>query len=403
MKILDISIKNPFKLSDGGSIATYYMLKNLCGLGYEVTFLMMNPLRHFSSLDEHKELIETLKLKVIEHQIDTNPKIIDAIRNFFFSNLPYILERFLDKEFDQKLINLLQNNQYDIIMLEGSHLGLYLPTLKKYAPSIPIVLRAHNVEFEIWERTAKNEGNIFKRFFYGYNASRFKKWETATFAQYDAILPITRRDEKFIKQFSPNTKFHTLNFTLNLEDYPKQELSLKSVSLAYLGALDWIPNQEGLVWFLDKVWSRIQGYYEGLKFYIAGRNAPDWLIKKIKHYDVEFLGEVPNAKEFIIEHPIFVVPLMAGGGMRIKIIEQMALGRVVISTPIGAEGIEIANMENIIIAESSDDFIKSIDYLFRNPDGIHYISDNARITIENLYNAKEAYQELDSFLRKLLK
>jgi len=89
--------------------------------------------------------------------------------------------------------------------------------------------------------------------------------------------------------------------------------------------------------------------------------------------------------------------------MRIKIIEQMALGRVVISTPIGAEGIEIANMENIIIAETSDDFIKSIDYLFRNPDGIHYISDNARITIENLYNAEEAYKELDSFFKKLLK
>ncbi len=403
MNILDISIKNPFKLSDGGSIATFYMLKNLSALGYDVTFLMMNPHRHFSSLKDHKDIIEKLKLNVIEHKIDTNPRIIDAIRNLFFSKLPYILERFLDKEFDQKLIDLLSKNKYDIIMLEGSHLGLYLPTLKKYAPSTPIVLRSHNVEFEIWERTAKNETNILKKFFYGYNAARFKKWETATFAQYDAILPITNRDEKFIKQYSPNTKFHTLNFTLNLEDYPKQELTLKTISLAYMGALDWIPNQEGLVWFLDKVWSRIQGYYEGLKFYIAGRNAPDWLIKKIKHYDVEFLGEVPNAKEFMTEHPIFVVPLMAGGGMRIKIIEQMALGRVVISTPIGAEGIEIANMENIIIAETSDDFIKSIDYLFRNPDGIHYISDNARITIENLYNAEEAYKELDSFFKKLLK
>lgn len=400
MKVLIISHRNPFRLKDGGSIGIYFLLKCYRELGYDTTLLMMNPLKHYIPSDEYIPMVNELGIKVVVHEINTNPNPLAALKNLFFSNLSYILERFYDKKYDEKLTNLLKNNKYDLIQLEGSQLALYLDTIKRYAPNTPVALRAHNVEFEIWERTANTEKNILKKWFYKNNAIRFKKWEIEQFKNVDLIFPVSLRDQKCIQEFAPNKKYYTINFGIDLEEYPKQSFDLKNISVAFLGALDWIPNQEALIWFLEHVWSRIDGYYEGLDFYIAGRRAPEWLIKKIKNHNVKYIGEVDSSQEFIMQHPIFVVPLMAGGGVRIKIIEQMALGRVIISTPIGAEGLEVMNGENIMIAETSDDFIRDVDYLLRNPDGIRYISENARITVENLYNEKVIFAELGEYLSK---
>lgn len=402
MKILIISHRNPFRLKDGGSIGIYFLLKCYKKLGYDTTLLMMNPLKHFIPPEEYIPMVNELGIKSIVYDINTNPNPLAALKNLLFSNLSYILERFYDKNYEKLLINLLLDNQYDLIQLEGSQLALYLDTIRKYAPNTPVALRAHNVEYEIWERTAKTEKNIFKKWFFQNNAERFKKWEIEQFKKVDFIFPVSVRDEKIIRHYAPDKKYYTINFAINLNDYPRQTIELKSISIAFLGALDWIPNQEALLWFLENVWSRIDGFYEGLDFFIAGRNAPDWLIKKIKSYNVKFVGEVENSKEFIKSHPIFIVPLMAGGGVRIKIIEQMALGRVIISTPIGAEGLEVMNGENIMIAETSDDFIRDIDYLLRNPDGIRYISENARITVENLYDENVIFKELGEYLEQNL-
>lgn len=399
MKILIISHRNPFRLKDGGSLAIYFLLKGYRQLGYDTTLLMMNPKKHYIPPEEYLPAVENLGIKAVVHEIDTNPKPIAALKNLFFSNLSYILERFLDKDYEKKLINLLRNNKYDLIQLEGSQMGLYIDVIKKNAPQTPIAIRAHNVEFEIWERTAKTENNILKKWFYQINANRFKQWEIECFKKVDFIFPISSRDEKQIRKYAPDKKYYTINFGINLNEYPKPNFDLKNISLAFLGALDWIPNQEALLWFLENVWARIDGYYEGLEFYIAGRRAPEWLIKKIKNHNVHYVGEVDSSKEFIMQHPIFIVPLMAGGGVRIKIIEQMAMGRVIISTPIGAEGLEVMNGENIMIAETSDDFIRDIDYLLRNPDGIRYISENARLTVENLYSETIIFNELGEYLK----
>lgn len=398
MKVLIISHRNPFRLKDGGSLAIYFILRCYRQLGYDTTLLMMNPVKHYIPPEEYLPMVKELGINAVVHDINTNPNPFAALKNLFFSDLSYILERFYDKKYNQKLIQLLQNNHYDLIQLEGSQLALYLDTIKKYAPNTPVALRAHNLEYEIWERTAQIEKNFFKKWFYQINAVRFKRWEIEQFKRVDFVFPLSDRDLKKIQSYAPNKKYYTINFGIDLDKYPKQYIDLKRISVAFLGALDWIPNQEALLWFLDNVWSRIDGYYEGLEFFIAGRNAPDWLIKKIKSYNVNFVGEVESSVDFITQHPIFVVPLMAGGGVRIKIIEQMALGRVIISTPIGAEGLEVMNGENILIAETSDDFIRDIDYLLRNPDGIRYISENARITVENFYNEQVIFREFGAYL-----
>ncbi len=402
MKVLIITIKNPFLAKDGGSLAILNILEGYRNLGYDITLLMMNTLRHYIPREKFQGKINQYNIKVIDFTFDNNIKIINALKNLLLSKMPYNLERFYSEDFEKEIAKILSEEKFDFIQLESSFSGLYLDIIKQNTQA-PIFLRSHNVEYEIWERNASVQSNFLKKIYFGILAKRFKKWEEGTFPKYDAIFPMTLRDKAKIQKVYQKSNFYfTLPYTINIKEYPFEEITLTDLSIAYLGVLDWIPNQEGLLWFLKNVWSRIYNYYPGLKFYIAGRNAPDWLIKRIKSYKVEFLGEVPSAREFILQHPIFVVPLLSGSGMRIKIIEQMALGRVVISTPIGAEGIDISSMENGILAEQPNDFISNIDYLFRNPDGIRYISKNARLTIENLFDSSEIFYDLNEFILKIL-
>jgi glycosyltransferase involved in cell wall biosynthesis len=144
----------------------------------------------------------------------------------------------------------------------------------------------------------------------------------------------------------------------------------------HLGALDWLPNQEGLLWFLKEIWPVVHKDHPDTSFYIAGRNAPDF-ISRIDQPGVVFLGEVDDAYAFMNGKAIMVVPLLSGSGMRIKIIEGMALGKIIVSTPLGAEGIPVDHGENIMIAGSADGFVKVLDSLISDKDRCEEIGLNA--------------------------
>jgi glycosyltransferase involved in cell wall biosynthesis len=157
-------------------------------------------------------------------------------------------------------------------------------------------------------------------------------------------------------------------------------------SVFHIGALDWLPNQEGLIWFLDHVWTRIHQKFPTVRFYIAGRNAPAF-IRELRYPNLVFLGEVENAYRFMDEKAVMVVPLLSGSGMRIKIIEGMALGKAVLTTPIGTEGIATTHGENIMIAGSEDEFVHSLSLLLSDFSLYQRIGNNALVFVrENFDN-----------------
>jgi len=165
--------------------------------------------------------------------------------------------------------------------------------------------------------------------------------------------------------------------------------------LFHIGSMNWFPNEEGILWFLSKVWPLINQEIPDLKLYLAGREMPEWL-KNLDSKGVNVIGEVPDALEFMLQHAVMVVPLFSGSGIRIKIIEAMASGRAVISTGIGAEGINVKHGENILIANTVEDFLEMIkkvqDAEFRRKIGL-----NARDLIMNEHNNALLMKRLKTF------
>jgi glycosyltransferase involved in cell wall biosynthesis len=388
MRILQLCNKFPYPPKDGGAIAMYNLTRGLSSMGHDVTVLAMNTKKHFAIPDEVVYALKNIaEFRYLNINADVN--IIKAIVNIFFSKIPYNAERFITKKFAKKIEEILKVKRFDIVQLEGLYLVPYINTIRQNSDA-GISFRAHNIEHEIWGRIVYNENNILKRWYLKIMAGRIRKLEISSLNTYDLLVPITHRDAEIFNSLGNNKPCHVCPAGFDIEriKYDSREVNFRS--LFFLGSLDWFPNQEGSVWFINNVWQKIHARYPEVKLYIAGRNAPKWLIKKIKKSgNIMFLGEVEDAYDFMVDKGIMIVPLFSGSGMRVKIIEGMALGKVIVSTAIGAEGIDIKHRENIIIADSADEFEKEVGNILENKSFFTKIGENAkRFVVENLNNNK---------------
>lgn len=362
MKILQLCKKFPYPVKDGESLAILNLSKALAGQGAEIVMLAMNTLRHAVDVNleaeslRHYSAIHTLS-------VDNRIKAGAAFRNLF-SRESYHISRFVDEGFEKKLTVLLKAHTFDLIQLETLYLTPYIPIIRRHS-SARIALRSHNVEFEIWERIVKNTRPGLKKWYLAHLTKKLKRYEIGRLQTFDLLIAITERDRKRYRQLGYQGKDITVPIGLTINQYePDWEALSGPLHLAFIGSLDWMPNVEGLKWFLEKVWPELKNRWPGLSFHIAGRNTPAWL-QRLKMDGVEVHGEVPDARRFINDFPVMVAPLLSGSGMRVKIIEGMALGRVIMTTSLGLEGIPATHGEEVLIADNPDEFVKGLEWLER--------------------------------------
>lgn len=394
MKILQLCNKVPYPPKDGGAIATLNLTKGYAQWGHKVTMLAMNTKKHYCNLEEIPQDVKSI-VDIIGVDINTKISFQDALFNLLFSRLPYIAQRFLSKEYEQKLISILTKEKYDIVQLEGLYMGLYIPIIRKYS-NAKIVLRAHNIEHEIWKRTAAQEENKVKKKYITILANRIKKLKLKLLNSYDMLVPITPRDGEIFKILGNTKPMHIAPAGIDLNHLIPCRENIEYPSIFHIGALDWSPNQEGLLWFFEKVWPTIKEKHPDIKFYLAGRNAPESFVKKVPE-NVIYIGEVKDAYEFMNSKAIMIVPLLSGSGMRIKIIEGMALGKTIVSTSVGTEGINSTKNHNILIADKTEDFINSIEKAISKHDFFEKIGKNAVTFVNENFNNKTITKSLLDF------
>ncbi|MEI7500973.1 MAG: glycosyltransferase, partial [Bacteroidota bacterium] len=190
-----------------------------------------------------------------------------------------------------------------------------------------------------------------------------------------------------------------LPFGLDPAKYRHHDGEIEFPSLFSLGSMNWIPNHEGIRWFLVNVWPDVHKQFPELKYYLAGREMPGWM-SSLDIRNVIVVGEVEEASAFLASKAIMIVPLFSGSGIRVKIIEGMAAGKTIISTSIGAEGINYTNRENILIADAPCEFFEMISMCVSNPEIGIKIGKRARTLIETDYNSKNLIQKLVAFYQQ---
>jgi glycosyltransferase involved in cell wall biosynthesis len=259
------------------------------------------------------------------------------------------------------------------------------------------VYRAHNIESEIWARLAVETANPLKRYYLSSLSHRIENFEKDALNNYDLLVPITQRDYIRLNSLGNLKPAHVSPTGISTGKFCKANSLYQPGSLFFIGALDWYPNQEGLIWFIDKVWEVLKNRIPNLTFHVAGRNSPKWFKKKCIDNNIEFHGEISDAQIFFDNYQIMIVPLFAGSGMRIKIVEAMARSKVIVTTAIGAEGIEIKNKVHAIISNTPESFVDEISFILENNDYFKQIEKNAYELAEKYYNNANLAKELINF------
>jgi len=375
------------------------MVRGFQRAGHDVTLMAMNTYKHYVDLDEiPADLKELANFYATDVDIKLYPW--QALKNLLFDDQPYHIDRFTSEPFADQLRRLIkmQMKPFDLIQLEGLYVCPYVPLLQEVAPDVPIVFRAHNIEHEIWERQWEQARPGLRKYYLSVTAQRLKAYELGQLSNpaFEAIVPISSKDAAWINNLKLRTPMHVCPAAFDPQKIDNMgEIQHPARSVFYIGALDWTPNQEGMKWFLKKVWPAIHKMYPDVELFIAGRRMSPYFAT-LSMTGVKVVGQVKDAYEYMASKGIMIVPLFAGSGMRVKIIEGMALSKPIVATSLAAEGIPVQHAYDIMIADEPDAFINQLSTLLENPNMAEVIGEHAAELINKRFNN-------DKIVGKLLK
>jgi polysaccharide biosynthesis protein PslH len=366
MKILQISPRVPYPLNEGGAIGIFNITKFLSLRGNEIVFLAFT---NDDTLD-YSEFKKYCKLITIKRNLKNT--IPGAIRNLFTS-IPFTYQKYKSPEAIEIIDSLIQKEKFDVVHVDHLHVAAYGKYIKeKY--NIPVILREHNYETMIWKRMYENEASFLKRLFIKMQMRKVENYEVRMCSLFDRCFMITKNDEDNLKEH-PGI-FHTEIIPAGVDvNFFQEKYSGKKEkqSLLFLGSLEWYPNLDAFNWFYNSVFPLIIRKYPEIKLYLAGKNPPESILN-LKDKNVCVLGMVDDIREIMDKCEVCVVPLRIGGGIRIKILEMMAMKKAIVSTNVGCEGMEVIDHKHLLTAPDAESFANAVSLLIEN--------DNLRSTLE---------------------
>jgi glycosyltransferase involved in cell wall biosynthesis len=454
MRILQLTPRLSYPPSDGGRVVMLQIATVMQRLGADVRILSLNPKKQHADLNAARQALAPIPVDAID--IDTSSFAASVLGSFRRLDPPPLVARFVSTRFKRELRALLQTADVDVVQIESPFLLPYVPVIRAVSRAA-IVLRSLNVEFRIWEQIAEREERATRRAGLRFIAGSLRRYEIRHLNTCDAIVPITDDDARDFRVLGCTRPMHVLPGGVELdrsegdqeesgnddghsdferrrgrrrasrrdggvpatlachseragewgsEESPTNEAESTGNTAAlagnvvaragFLGSLDYRPNQDAAIWIAEKLGPKVGG-----EVHIAGSNAPQWLHERLEASGVTFDGEVPDAKVFIRSMDVMVAPIFSGGGMRIKILEAMALGKPVVSTTIGAAGIGVRHGEDILLADDADAFAAAVTELLRDPAKARAIGDAGRRLVASRYSTDVLARGLLAFYEEL--
>lgn len=377
----------------------YAMISGLINAGHTVKVLAANTNKYTVDCETiPADFKKSTQIELVD--IDLSLNIPGAMYNYL-SRKSYHVARFHTKAFALKLIEVLKKDSYDIIQFEMLYMASYLDVIRKYSKA-PVVLRAHNIEHKIWQRVAENCTNPIKRMYLNHLYRALKRFEIGILNKVDGVVAITPVDARNLDRLSHSTNIISIPFGIKLDTLSENPIQPAEASLFHIGSMNWYPNEEGIRWLIDEVWPKITVRLPEVELHLAGRYMTDWLTGlSIPRIIVD--GEVPDVWEYMQRFSIMVVPLFSGSGIRIKIVEAMAAGKAIITTSIGAEGINYENGQHLLIAKDAKSFADAIVRLCNDSALRETLGSNARMLIAKEHDNTKLMQKLIAFYNELLK
>jgi polysaccharide biosynthesis protein PslH len=381
-KILFLTPHFPFPPKDGFRGRVFNLIKNLSRY-YDITVLS------FITKKEEKYLND-LKLYAEVFTVDREDGIIAKTKNFglsFVSKKPHLALTDYSKVFDNKLKIILKDG-FNYVFFEGLQTSQYVDSVKE---SIKI-LDLHNPEHIILKNLYDNEKNAAKKSFMKTQLDKVKEYELSQVKKFDKVFTVSKKDAYHVGMANFYNNFLVPN-GCNIHDI---EFIFKQ-NLLYVGSMDYKPNEEGVLWFLNEIFPHIRERFPSIVFYIIGRNPSD-KIKIFESENVKVLGYVDDIVPYYNRASIFVAPLITAGGQQTKILNAMSFKKCVVSTTVGANLLGLEDNKNISLADDSQGFANKILGLLNNPQITRDIAEKGYELAAKEYDWKEIAKDIETIL-----
>jgi glycosyltransferase involved in cell wall biosynthesis len=384
-------------VKDGGCLAINQFTSALLREDIEVKVISICTRKHpFRKKSFPQEYLKATGFEAIF--VDTRPNPVDAFSNLITQDA-YHVSRFFSSDLDKLLQERLKGSDFDFVICESIFVAPYIPTIRTFTKA-QVILRSHNLEFSIWHRLVKSYKSGIKKTYLKILTRQLKNYEVDLLTDIDGLIAINSDELKHYRRLGYTGKGITIPFAVEPEDYTPNHKKLEQASIFHLGSMDWQPNLEGIEWFLKKVWPLVIKENKEVQLYLAGRNMPKELLA-LKMPQVTIVGEVEDAKEFIRSKNIMIIPLLSGGGMRVKLIEALALEKPVVSTPLGANGVAVKDGREVLITNQPRLFAKNILKLLKDDKEAHKMGVLGRELVLKSYDQNKLASKLHNFLKKM--
>lgn len=384
LRILWINCRLLHPLNGGDRIRTYNMLKQL-KRSHHITYLCFRtPEDAPESVNRAAEFCD--ELITVPYQPLRNGTLkffCGVLRNCLFGKVPFFAEKYRSAEMASHIQRLAASGAVNLVVADYLASMVHLTDLN--APlKAPVLIFQHNVESQIWKRHAEIAGNPVKRAIFRRQWKLTCMWERTCDELADGQVAVSKEDcEFFRKELGLKKVLGDVPTGVDLSYFCPPTATRKPHSLVFLGSMDWMPNMDAVQFFAAEVWPAVKRQFSDASFTIVGRNPPSEIKELERRWlGVRITGTVEDVRPFLAEAMVMVVPLRVGGGTRIKIFEGMATGIPVVSTQIGAEGLPVTHGENILLADSAQEFAAQIAGLFEEEKRAARIGANARALVQ---------------------
>ncbi|MEX2351384.1 MAG: glycosyltransferase family 4 protein [Balneolaceae bacterium] len=391
MKILYLIPYSPANPVFGGALRINHLLKHLCKY-HDVT------VAGFSTPEEEKELIKQFpllagKTHFVDYPYSDKSVRWSLIKSLFTSHSNWY-QSTRSKLFQQKLDRLLAAESFDVIQSEFPVMAMF-----RYNSSAVKIIDSHNVEYDNFKRMAKVK-NPFKKLFYHIEAYKFYREETKACSKQDALLVTSLRDIAIFDQTVPGVSKYLIPNGVDTNYFQPFKNEPVPHSMVFVGMMKYVPNYDGITWFLDEVFPKILKKVPDATITIVGKNPPQSISNRANK-NIIVTGFVDDTRPYIEKSSVYVVPLRMGGGTRLKIMEALAVKKPIVTTSIGCEGIDVINGESILIADQPGEFADRVIGLFSDPGQVTDLTEHGFELVKNKYRWESIGLQMDQAYKEL--
>jgi polysaccharide biosynthesis protein PslH len=396
MKILWLSAGLLLPLDKGGKLRTWHLMRHLARR-HHITFLSFadpgTPQSDRAGMSEVcEELITVPRREVPKGSITF---LLDAAGHLV-RRLPYAVGKYRSTELRRRLEELLAAGHFDLVVCD------FLAPVANVPDRLPCpsVLFTHNVEAEIWRRHAETARSPVRKALLTMQWRRTVRLERDAVRRFDLVLAVSDTDRRTLLQaYGPlRQPVHVVPTGVDSRYFADVSGTVRPRHMVFTGSMDWLPNEDGMLHFVGDVLPLIRREEPSATLSIIGRAPTPAIVKLGSEYGVEVTGRVDDVRPHMAAGAVYVVPLRIGGGTRIKIFEAMAMGKAVVSTTVGAEGLPVTPGKDIVIADSPATFAEAVVRLLRNHEERALIGEAARRLVAERYDWSAVFGHLEQAL-----